>query len=532
MKTDPCRETIRDYQVKRFSGLPVSKQKCLLMMTGAISRKICPLQYHCEDCDYYRDEGVEEIAACMNLLGKSVMGQKCWIVPQTFWPPKICRNNYWCISCSSYQEIQKQLVVLTIDGQKVTAPKGTYVLQAAQSFGIEIPHFCFYEEMEPYGGCRLCMVEVWEQGRARLQPACALPVQEQLIIKTQSERIQRGRKIIAELLLARCPEVEAVTDLALRLGVTESRFKKQSKDCTLCGLCVRVCHEVAAVGTIDFIHRGIERAVDTPFGQPSELCIGCGACSYVCPTGAMKMEVEAVRRFRNLAASQRKCRYMSMGLFSRKLCPNNYECWNCEVDQQVEDRYGTHGVFLLKKLREEEIKTGGFRLPLDRMYTRGHVWVKQIGKLLRIGIDDFARQIIGPIQVIKVPGIHMWVDKGEPIWILSGYDKTLTMFSPVEGKIVDVNPNIIGNPFLIRADAYARGWILDMEPKDLNREMKNFKYGRSVEGWLRVDSEELHHLLEVETHRGFPLESPLPPDLPRLVDESVWKKINHHFFNR
>jgi glycine cleavage system H lipoate-binding protein/ferredoxin len=532
MRNPLNQETIRDYLVKKYSNLPASEQKCLLMMTGAISRKICPHRYRCENCDYYQDEVGEEATACLNLLGTPVRGRQCWIVPENGWPSRVCGNDYWCISCASYQEIQKQLVVLTIDDQRVTAPRGTYVLEAAKKFGIEIPHFCFYEEMEPYGGCRLCMVEVLEKGKTRLQPACALPVQKEMVVKTQTERIQKGRRMIVELLLARCPEVAAVKDLAFRLGLAESRFKKQYKDCTLCGLCVRVCHEVATVGTIDFIHRGSARAVDTPFSQPSEICIGCGACSYVCPTGAMHMEVEAIQRFRNLPASQRKCRYMSMGFFSRKICPNYYECWNCEVDQRFEDLHGTHGVFLLKKMGDAEIKTGGFKLPLDRMYARGHVWIKQIGKVLRVGIDDFARQVIGPIQVIKLPGIHMRVDKGEPIWILSGYDKTLTMLSPVEGKIVDVNPNIIDNPFLIRTDAYARGWILDLEPKDLNRELKNFLVGRSVEGWLRLDSEELHQLLETETRKEFSLEGPLPSGLPALVDEKVWEKINQQFFHR
>jgi len=101
----------------------------------------------------------------------------------------------------------------------------------------------------------------------------------------------RARKIIIELMLARCPNVKIIQDLAHEYGIEKPRFKKlKDEDCILCGLCARICQERMGVSAISFVGRGIYREVDTPFRRPSEVCITCGACAFVCPTGAIKLE--------------------------------------------------------------------------------------------------------------------------------------------------------------------------------------------------------------------------------------------------
>ena len=175
------------------------------------------------------------------------------------------------------------MVALTIDGKKVHAEEGTTLLKAAQQVGIKIPYFCYHKDMEPYGGCRLCMVEVTENQVTRLQPSCAFPVKDNLVVKTDTDRLVKGRKILAELLLARCPNVDSVKNIAASLGVTSTRFKLGDSDCVLCGQCVRVCRNVVGVGAIDFVDRGKRRHPGTPFDLPSDVCVGCGSCAYVCP---------------------------------------------------------------------------------------------------------------------------------------------------------------------------------------------------------------------------------------------------------
>ena len=95
---------------------------------------------------------------------------------------------------------------LVIDGKNVVAKEGMSVLQAANSVGIHIPTLCYHKMLEPYGGCRLCTVEITSRGRSKLLTACTYPVEESLEVKTRSEKVMNARKMLLELLLARCPE--------------------------------------------------------------------------------------------------------------------------------------------------------------------------------------------------------------------------------------------------------------------------------------------------------------------------------------
>jgi len=241
-------------------------------------------------------------------------------------------------------------ITLEIDGKIVRAKEGTTILQAAERSGIEIPTLCYEEAMRPYAACRLCVVETIIDGRSRFQSSCSLSVAEGMIVKTNSEPVVKGRKILLELYLARCPEVKRVRELCDQYGVTETRFKtfERSEDCVLCGLCVRACEELVGARAIDFVGRGTERKVDVPFERMWDECVACGACTYVCPTGHIQNETHRVAQLKRQLGIQRECRYMLMGAVSNKLCPNNYECWRCEYDQRTEYRLGGHAALALK----------------------------------------------------------------------------------------------------------------------------------------------------------------------------------------
>jgi NADH dehydrogenase/NADH:ubiquinone oxidoreductase subunit G len=175
------------------------------------------------------------------------------------------------------------MVNLIIDGVKVQAEEDSTILGVARFYGINIPTLCYHEELTPYGACRLCIVEVKDGRRTRLVASCLYPVREGIEVKTHSERVMNGRKLILELLLARCPNSKNLQDLASQMGLEHVRFKMENEDCILCGLCVRMCAEQMGSGAIGFAGRGQKREVVTPFRTASDICRNCGACMYICP---------------------------------------------------------------------------------------------------------------------------------------------------------------------------------------------------------------------------------------------------------
>ena len=185
------------------------------------------------------------------------------------------------------------MITLNIDGRELKAEKGQTILQVARENGIDIPTLCYHEALEPYGACRLCVVEIFKGGRSRIVASCLYPVEEGLEVKTSSPRVLDNRKMILELLLARCCKNKVIQELAAQMGIEQPLFKPEyleDNDCILCGLCVRACEQVVGVSAISLVNRGITKEVAPPFFEAATACIGCGSCYYVCPTGAIKME--------------------------------------------------------------------------------------------------------------------------------------------------------------------------------------------------------------------------------------------------
>ena len=201
------------------------------------------------------------------------------------------------------------MVNLTINDKKIIVPAGSTILEAAQSAGILIPTLCYHKHLSPYGGCRLCIVEV--EGIPRLVASCTTPVAKGMVVRTDSEQIRRNRKTIVELILSNHPNDCMVCeqngrcelqDLAYEFGLKEIRFQGEKSHyeienqnpmierdynkCILCGRCVRMCDEVQGVGAGDFSKRGFQAKIATEFDGVLN-CEFCGNCIGACPVGAL-----------------------------------------------------------------------------------------------------------------------------------------------------------------------------------------------------------------------------------------------------
>jgi NADH dehydrogenase/NADH:ubiquinone oxidoreductase subunit G len=175
-----------------------------------------------------------------------------------------------------------------IDGKKVTATEGMTVLEAAQNAGIFIPTLCHHEKLEPFGACRVCIVEVEVKGWTKLVVSCVYPVENDIIVRTRSEKVDRIRKTIIELLMAHAPDSPPLMALAKEYGADRERFDKDASFCIHCGLCVRYCAEVAQKHALGFVDRGIRKEISFIPEIAAQECNDCKECFPLCPTSYLQ----------------------------------------------------------------------------------------------------------------------------------------------------------------------------------------------------------------------------------------------------
>jgi NADH dehydrogenase/NADH:ubiquinone oxidoreductase subunit G len=179
-------------------------------------------------------------------------------------------------------------VQLTVDGTKVQADEGTTLLEAARSAGVSIPTICHHDDLVPYGGCRLCLVEVEDRGWKKLVVSCVYTVAQDLIVRTRTEKVDRMRRNILELLLAHAPDAPQLVELAAEYGADKHRFEQDASFCIHCGLCVRYCAEVAQKYAVGFIDRGIRKEISFIPEIAARECNDCKECFPLCPTSYLQ----------------------------------------------------------------------------------------------------------------------------------------------------------------------------------------------------------------------------------------------------
>ena len=208
--------------------------------------------------------------------------------------------------------MEKEMINLTIDNQKITAPKGTTILEAAKQAGIDIPTLCFLKEINEVGDCRMCIVEV--EGRRGFATSCIQTVEEGMVVHTHTPNVLEARHVILDLIISnhakdcltctRSGNCELQT-LATKFNVLNVEFPgemtkhriddlspsivRDFNKCILCRRCVAACKNVQEIGAIDCINRGFESCISTTYDHSLNdvNCTFCGQCIEACPTGAL-----------------------------------------------------------------------------------------------------------------------------------------------------------------------------------------------------------------------------------------------------
>lgn len=242
------------------------------------------------------------------------------------------------------------MVKLTINEKQIEVPEGTTVLRAADMAGIRIPRLCDHKELTPYGGCRLCIVEV--EGARVPMASCTLPVNNGMVVHTETEAIKKSREFILSMLFSErnhfCPFCqvsggdcelqnsayrEEMTHWPIQPGwsnftvdTTHPYFILDNNRCILCRRCVRACGELAGNFTLSVAERGAASIIvadtNVPLGEST--CIKCGTCVQVCPTGALIDRVSAYQGHDNqLEGIKSICSGCSVGCSIKVMVRNN-----------------------------------------------------------------------------------------------------------------------------------------------------------------------------------------------------------------
>jgi glycine cleavage system H lipoate-binding protein len=239
------------------------------------------------------------------------------------------------------------------------------------------------------------------------------------------------------------------------------------------------------------------------------------------------MVVQAIEKLRQQPATERKCRYMLTGDFSYKLCPNNYECWHCPVDQYIQDTLDDNPMLQKrrKRMAAQVKKVKGFTINEDLAYLPNHIWVKVEGDELTVGVDEFATRLLGSVDTILLP-VDNTVSKDQACWHIGRHGRMVSMTLPVDGEIIHRNDLVQSDPALINKEPYNNGWLLKIRA---SKDMPGMMKGSEVSGWIEKEFEKLHNEYAESTGVTITDGGELVENVHDRLSEEDWHRLVSQF---
>ena len=231
-------------------------------------------------------------------------------------------------------------------------------------------------------------------------------------------------------------------------------------------------------------------------------------------------------RLRELPAWKQPCLHHMKGRIDFRACTHDYQCGNCEFDQYFSDQYTVHAV--VRPVDVMNIK--GFKIPHGYYLHRGHTWVKiEEGSTVRIGLDDFALRLLGPLDRVEAPLMGKQVEQDRDDILLSRSSNTARVQSPISGVVTDINPELRERGSLANQDPYTQGWVMRLHSQNLRQDIKNLMIGEQASQYLDGEIDRLYEVIEEEAGPLAADGGYLGDDIYGNLPQTSWQKLTRQF---
>lgn len=290
--------------------------------------------------------------------------------------------------------------------------------------------------------------------------------------------------------------------LWMQAGVVRHKYCRTSYDCT-------TCHFDRAM-----LRVAEENMVMAQKGQ--------------IPGGNRQNIVFWIDKLKEMPSLKRPCIHHMKGRIEFKNCSHEYRCANCEFDQYFYDQYAVHA--LIKPV--EVLNVHGFRIPQGYYLHKGHAWVKiEEGSTVRVGLDDFALRLLGPLENVEAPLIGKQMKQNISQIVLKRGEKSAGVLSPVSGVVTDVNPRLREEGSLANKNPYTDGWFVRLHSESLRNELKDLYIGTESKEFMEKEIGHLYNVIEesgelLNTDGGY-----LGEDIYGNMPQIGWERLTRLFLH-